>query len=134
MRDWRLILLFAAMLLGVYGLRVYADATAPANIPSDQPAVRLIIPPTVLPPGPSPTPIACTRNLPNLLVQPVLGTRSEKHSHFFQDVMVVGTGFASGEKLYIVVEGHGTSHGVQTEALDKQVNADGTFTYNDKEV
>ena len=99
--------LLVGILIGVLGCRVY---TAPA--------------PVILPPPPSPTPLSCTQNPPNLSLQVTFGMRGES----FQSIRVEGKGFAPNERLSIVIEGRGVSHTLRLEVSDLPVNADGSFT------
>ncbi len=133
MREWRPIIAFlATMLLAAYGLGVYTNAAAPSSKPPDRPTTQLTAQPTVLPPGPSSTPLTCTQNPSDLSVRAVLGPKTEKLSRFFQNVRVEGIGFTPSEKLYIVMEGHGINHADRIEVLDKQVSPDGTFAYDEQ--
>ncbi len=80
--------------------------------------------PVILPPPPSPTPLSCTQNPPNLSLQVTFGMRGES----FQSIRVEGKGFAPNERLSIVIEGHGISHTLRLEASDLPVSTDGSFT------
>ncbi len=131
MKGWRLITLFLAFLmLTIYVVDIYAVPAASSKS-MDSPTIQLVVQPTIVPPGPSPTPIVCTRNLSDISIQIVPGARSEKRSSFFQSIQVEGMGFAPKEKLYIVVEGHGQSQGERTEFFDIKTDSDGVFTVDD---
>jgi hypothetical protein len=99
--------LIAGILMGVLGCTV---CTAPA--------------PIIFPPPPSPTPLDCTQNPPNLSLQVTFGMREES----FQSIRMEGKGFALIERLSIVIEGRGVSYTLRSEVSDLPVNADGSFT------
>lgn len=111
----------ALILISVLGLGLYSSAKGL----DDLPAPRSTVQPTVRSPGPSPTPLACTQNSPNMSLQIVLKPQSDDS---FQGIQVEGKGFMPKEKLYIVIEGHGINNSVRNELFDFLVNADGSFT------
>ena len=88
--------------------------------------------PTVRPPSPSPTPINCSQNPPGISLQAILGQKRIGRGASFENFRIEGKGFVPGEKLLIVIEGHGLSHGDRLESIDFPVGSDGSFVQREE--
>ncbi len=85
------------------------------------------VPPSILPPAPSPTFERCSEAIPGLEVQIVFGKRDP----LGLNVTFSGAGFQPGEKITVRVSGESQGKGQTIETRDLPVAADGTFSNTD---
>ncbi len=93
--------------------------------PQDPRTAKTIIPTIVVAtPGNVSPSIRCTFNPDGLEVQATVGLKTAQGRFVSQIVEIRGTGFLANEKLYMVLEGNGTSHNIKYEG--EMVTADKT--------
>ncbi len=100
-----------------------ACAALPGQTPTAVPIPT--VGPTILPPGPSPTPLVCTPNPPGLSLQATLGAKEG----IFQSIHLVGKGFDPNATVFMAIEGRGTNQSIRLETPNFRIKSDGSIDY-----